>query len=186
MSTTEPDPGQGGAPVPPPPPPSAAGPWASDSVARPAAPAEVEQPPTIRTAVRLMYVGAVLSAIGVLVTLTQIDAIRDQIEDDNPSLTPDELDTAVNIGVASAIVIGLVTIGLWIWMAATNGRGQSWARVVASVLGGLSIVSAFVGLATGTTALGVVFSLLNVALAAVILFLLYRPESSRFYEARGR
>jgi hypothetical protein len=189
VSTTEPDPGQGGAaPAPPPPPPSAAGPWASDDVARPAGPAptDVEQPSSIRNAVRLMYVGAVLSVLGGLSIFLQVDAIRDQIEEDDPSLTGDEVDTAVAIFVVTFVVISLISIGLWLWMAYANGRGQSWARVVATVLGGLSIVSALVGIATGSGGVGIVFSILSVVLAAVILFLLYRPESSRFYEARSR
>jgi len=188
VSTTEPDPGQGAAPVPPPPPPSASGLWASDHVARPAgpAPADVEQPPSIRTAVRLMYLGAVLSVLGALSIFLQVDAIRDQIEEDDPSLTGDEVDTAVAIFVVAFVVIGLISVGLWLWMAYTNGRGQSWARVVATVLGGLSIVSALGGLVTGSGGVGIVFSVLSVVLAAVILFLLYRPESSRFYAARSR
>jgi len=178
VSTTEPDPGQGAAPVPPPPPPSASGLWASDHVARPAgpAPADVEQPPSIRTAVRLMYLGAVLSVLGALSIFLQVDAIRDQIEEDDPSLTGDEVDTAVAIFVVAFVVIGLISVGLWLWMA----------YVVATVLGGLSIVSALGGLVTGSGGVGIVFSVLSVVLAAVILFLLYRPESSRFYAARSR
>ena len=133
-----------------------------------------------------MYVGAALSLIGLLSTFFQIDAIRDRIEDDQPSLSASEVDTAVAIGVVSAVVIGLVAVGLWLWMAHANGRGQSWARVVASVLGGLSIASTLLSLATGTTALGLVFSIITVVLAAAILFLLYRPDSSRYYERCSR
>ena len=68
----------------PPPPPS--GPWASDSLppirCRATSPRPVEQPPRILTAVRLMYLGAVLSLLGVLLTFTQTDAIRDTVEDE--------------------------------------------------------------------------------------------------------
>jgi hypothetical protein len=134
-----------------------------------------------------MYVGAVLSAIGLVSTFFQTDAIRDQIEDDNPSLSESEIDTAVSVGVAFAVVIGLATVGLWLWMAYANGRGQSWARVVATVLGGLSILATLAGLAMGSsTGISLVFSLITVVLAAVILFLLYRPESSRYYDLCSR
>jgi hypothetical protein len=37
----------------------------------------------------------------------------------------------------------------------------------------------------GTTGLSVVLALVGLVLAAVILFLLYRPESSRYYEAKS-
>jgi hypothetical protein len=173
----------------PPPPPS--GPWASDNLPpHPMtghAPQPVEQPSSIRTAVRLMYIGAALSLSGAVVTLAQIDAIRDTIEDDNPSFSASEVDTAVNVTVGATVIAGLVGIGLWVWMAVKNGQGRSWARVVATVLGALSILFNLFGLASGgATAASLVFSLVSLALAAVILFLLYRPESTRFYDFRSR
>lgn len=173
----------------PPPPPS--GPWASDNL--PPHPmsgyerAPVEQPSTILTAVRLMYLGAVLSLLGVLLTFTQTDAIRDAVEDSDSSLTASEVDDLVNITVASAIVAGLIGVGLWVWMAVKNGQGRSWARVVATVLGGLNIVFTLINLAGGTaTPLTVVSGLVSLVLAGVILYLLYRPESTRFYDFRSR
>jgi hypothetical protein len=72
-------------------------------------------------------------------------------------------------------------------MAVKNGQGRSWARVVATVLGALSILFNLFGLAGGgATAASLVFSLVSLALAAAILFLLYRPESTRFYDFRSR
>ena len=38
----------------------------------------------------------------------------------------------------------------------------------------------------GSTALSLLFSLLSIVLAGIILYLLYRPESSRFYDFRSR
>jgi hypothetical protein len=173
----------------PPPPPT--GPWASDNLPpHPMsgyAPQPVEQPQSIRTAVQLMYVGAALSLLGVLLTFTQTDAIRDAIEESDDSLTASEIDTVYNITIASAVVAGLIGVGLWVWMAVKNGQGRSWARVVATVLGALNIVFTLFGLAGDTaTSLTIVSSLVSLALAAVILFLLYRPESTRFYDFRSR
>lgn len=174
--------------TPPPPPP---GPWASDNLPpHPMsgyAPQPVEQPQSIRTAVRLMYVGAALSLLGVLLTFTQTDAIRDAIEESDDSLTASEIDTVYNITIASAVVAGLIGVGLWVWMAVKNGQGRSWARVVATVLGALNILFTLFGLVGETaTSLTVVMSLISLALAGVILFLLFRPESSRFYDFRSR
>ena len=72
-------------------------------------------------------------------------------------------------------------------MAVKNGQGRSWARVVATVLGGLNIVFTLLNLAGGTaTTLTVVSGLVSLVLAGVILYLLYRPESTRFYDFRSR
>ena len=140
-------------PTPPSPPP---GPWASDNLPHhPMAdyrPAEAEQPPPIRTAVRLMFVGAALSLLGLLLVPFETDRLRDAIEDSDSSLTASEVDTAVNVTVASIAVIGLIGAGLWVWMAVKNGQGRSWARVVATILGGLNILSVLSGLVQGNIA----------------------------------
>ena len=112
---------------------------------RPATP-----PSSLLTAVRLMYVGAALSAIFLILGLTQADSLRDQIADNQPELTADELDVAVAVGTAFAVIIGLISVGLWIWMAVMNRKGRSWARVVATVLGGLNIVFTLIGLTQNT------------------------------------
>jgi hypothetical protein len=147
---------------------------------------DIEQPASIRLAVRLMLVGAALSALGVLLTFTQTDAIREAVEDSDDSLTQSQIDTAVNVGIAAAVVSGLVGVGLWVWMAVANGQGKSWARVLATVFGGLNLIGAlfsFVG--AGSTGLSVGLGLVSLVLAVVILVLLYRPDASRYYELKG-
>ena len=140
-------------------------------------------PPSILTAVKLMYAGAALSAINFLTSLLTQESVRDQIAETNPDWTEEQLDNAVALGIAFAVVFGLIAILVWVWMAETNRRGKSWARVVATVLGALNIVFTVVGLFLGrNSGLVVVFSLVSAALAAGILYLLYRPESNAYYE----
>lgn len=191
MSTTPSGPSDHDQPPPQSPPPPPAGPWASDNLpTNPLAATAnvVEQPPSIVTAVRLMWAGAALTAVGVLLSFTQTDAIREQIEDSDSSLSASEVDTAVSVGIAFSVVFGIVGVGLWLWMANANGKGQSWARTVATVLGGLNAFSAVISLvASGTaTTLSIVLTVISLVLAVVILVLLYRPDSSAFYAARSR
>jgi hypothetical protein len=167
--------------------PRPAGPWPSDYRTPPEVPAEPDPPPSLATAVKLMYVGAGLSAVSIVANLFQRDELREQLAENDRSLSEDQLDTAVNAGMAVSVVVGLVVVGLWIWMARSNQRGQSWARTTATVLGALSILSLLVSLGVGqATGLGTAFSVLSVGLAAVIIYLLYRPDSSRYYDARSR
>jgi hypothetical protein len=189
MSTPPPPPEPPPEPPPPEPPPPEppTGPWASDYRTPPPVPPEADPPPPLATAVKLMYVGAGLSAISSVSNLFQRDEFREEIAENDSSLTEDEVDTAVNVAMGINVVVGLLVVGLWIWMARTNERGQSWARVTATVLGGLSILSLLVSLGVGqATAVSAVLGVVSLALAAVILYLLYRPESSRYYEARSR
>lgn len=130
-----------------------------------------------------MWVGAALSLIFAVLGFIQRDAIRDAFEDDeNLDMTADEIDTAVNFFVGFSLFMGIVIAGLWLWMAKTNGDGKTWARIVATILGGLNLVLTLFGLSGPQTALGLIFSFVEVVLAAWILWLLYRPESTRFYE----
>jgi hypothetical protein len=134
-----------------------------------------------------MWVGAAISAIGIIVAFTQTGELRDQIREQDSSLTADEVDTAVAVGLTFIGVVGVISVGLWLWMAAMNGQGKSWARTVATVFGGLNVVFTAIGFfGDQLTPLNVVFSVVGIALAVTILVLLYRPESNAFYDYRSR
>lgn len=173
----------------PPPPPQ--GPWGASqewaASPRPrlgVATAEMEQPQTIRLAVKLMLIGAALAALSFFIAQAQRDEIRDLIADDNPSYSQTELDEQMDAWTVRNVTSAIFGVGLWIWMAQMNGKGRSWARVVASVLGGINLLLTGVILAAGLyTAVGFVQAIVNVALAVSILILLYRPESSEYYDA---
>lgn len=152
--------------------------------AEPVAAASVERPSSVTRAVQLMYVGAALSVVGIVVAWATKSQLRDQIAAASPSLSSEDVESALTISLASATVVGLVAVGLWLWMAAANGAGRSWARVVATVLGGLGVLSAVFSLMTAT-GVTVVTQLLSLALAVTILVLLWRPASSAYFRARS-
>lgn len=150
------------------------------------------RPPAMDLAVRLMYAGAVLQVLAGLASLLQNrddlrSQIRDQLESQGSQVTDAAVNTAMAVSFGAAVVFGLIYAGLWVLMAVFNGRGKSWARIVATVLGGLNIVLTVVGvLASRSTGLGggfvaTVFQVLIAALGIVILVLLWRRESSEYY-----
>jgi hypothetical protein len=141
-----------------------------------------EPPKNILTAVKLMYVGAGLSAVGLLIGLFTLGDLKDQLAEDNPGFTQSEIDAAYSIGIVTTVVFVGAAVGLWVWMAQKNKQGRSWARVVATVLGGLNIVFTLFSLSS-STGIGTVFNLAGIVLAGVILWMLYRPESTAYYNA---
>jgi hypothetical protein len=147
-----------------------------------APPAVPDPPRSILTAVKLMFVGAGLQALTIVFGLTGANQLREQLAEQQPDLTADELDGAVALGIGVVVVIGLIAVGLWIWMAFANRRGRSWARIVATVLGALNIAFTLFGLSQ-STGLSTIFQLITIALAAAIIFLLFRPESTAYYNA---
>ena len=68
-------------------------------------PARPEPPPSVVQAVRLMYAGAVVSAVSLVVGLATTGSLRTALHKSNPSLTPSQLHTA-----QTALVLSLIHI----------------------------------------------------------------------------
>lgn len=154
------------------------------------APPAVPQPQPIRQAVLLMRAGAVLSMITLVVGLLTLGALKDNIRqqliDSNKHYTQSDLDTAYNVGVAAVVIIGLLGVGLWLWMAQANGKGRKWARIVSTVLGVLNVIFTVMSLVQGQASAGsLILSVIGAILSMVILVLLWRRESSAYYTARS-
>lgn len=138
--------------------------------------------PMSRAVMLMKYAGPALQLIGVVLTFVRRDTIRDTFADQFPNYSTSELDGAVNASLTFAVVVGAIGIALWLWMAAKNGAGRSWARVVATVLGGLNILFTILSLNAGD-AIVLVINIASIVVAGWVLYLLYRPESSQYYAA---
>jgi hypothetical protein len=143
-----------------------------------------ERPPfSVRTAVKLMYAGAILSAIDLVVTLATAGQLRHLIHVARPGLSAAKLDGAVHAQVTSSIAIWLITIAFWVVMARTNQAGRGWARTVATVLCALSTLSFVEALIQPASLLSKLFfaPLWLVGVAAAVL--LWRPDTSAYIRA---
>lgn len=155
----------------------------------PAAGGPVAKPASIAMAVKLMYAGAALSVLGLLSTFLMRDTIRDAVQkasdDAGTSMTSSEVDAAVGLAVGFGAVAGLIGVALWLWMASANGKGRKWARILATVFFGLSVLSTLGSLVQHPPVLTLVISIVSLVLGAYIIFLLYRPESTQYYNAQS-
>jgi hypothetical protein len=149
------------------------------------------QPKSIQNAVKLMYAGAALSALGFIVGLFSINALKSALVKANSTatkpLTGAQLHTAENVGIATIIFIGIVGIVLWLWMARANGAGKSWARIVAAVFFALSTLSLLRTVLGPNAIESRIFGILGwlVGLGATI-FLWQRDSSEFFARSSGR
>jgi lipopolysaccharide export LptBFGC system permease protein LptF len=134
-------------------------------------------PPSVTNAVRLMYVGAGLTAIGLILEFIGLSALKSAIRTASPTLTNAQVNTAETVAVAFFVIIGL-----WIWMALASKGGHNYARIVSSVLFGLSTLVLLVNIARTGLAGGLIASLVTwlVGLGAIIL--LWRKESSLYFQ----
>lgn len=143
-----------------------------------------QAPPSILAAFRLMYVGALLQGLGLVLTWLTRDQLRDTVAEQQ-EVSGESLDTAYNITLGGGITINLLAIAMWIWMAHANRNGFSWARIVATVLGVLNIAFTLYWISQAS-GLIVVVQLITIAMGATVLFLLYRPDSTAYYTAVTR
>jgi len=155
------------------------------SAGRTPEPVRPEPPASVVMAVRLMYAGAVVSALSLIVGLVTIGGLRDSLHKSQPTLTPTQLHNLQTVVVVGSVFIGLVSIGLWVWMALMNKAGKPWARIVASVLLGLDTIFLLLGVARAGAAAGTLVSILTwlIGLGAVVY--LWRKDSSAYFNPQA-
>jgi len=156
------------------------------SAGRMPGPVPSEPPPSsVVMAVRLMYAGAVVSALSLIVGLATVGSLRDSLHKAQPKLTPAQLHDLQTVVVAGSIFIGAISIGLWVWMALMNKAGKPWARIVATVLFGLDTLFLLLGVARAGAAAGTLVSILTwlIGLGAVIY--LWRKDASAYFSPQA-
>jgi len=145
-------------------------------------PEQIQPPRSVLNAVKLMYAGAALEVLAVIIALVTIGSLKSAILARHRAYTTAQLHTAEAARTVPLVVGGLIAIGLWLWMAWANGKGRSWARIVSAVFFGINTLDLLISLlavhAVATLIIGVVIWL--VGLGAIVL--LFSKESGPFYK----
>ncbi|HLI40819.1 MAG TPA: hypothetical protein VKV35_04160 [Streptosporangiaceae bacterium] len=145
-------------------------------------PQRPEPPPPVTRAVQLMYAGAAVSTVSLIISLADIGGTKAAIKKARPSLTATQVNQLNTLIITLAVVSGVIGIALWLWMARANGQGRNWARILSTVLFGLATLDLIGVLNEPKTALGLVFPLLTWLIGAGAVFLLWRPASGAFFK----
>jgi hypothetical protein len=144
-------------------------------------PQPMAPPRSVLNAVRLMYAGAALELVAVIISVLTRANLKVAILVRHPLYSPAQVHHAETARAGPLVIGGVIAIGLWLWMAWANGRGRNWARVLSAVFFGIStfdlIISFALVHATVTMIVGVVIWL--VGLGAIVL--LFRKESAPFF-----
>ncbi|MCK0439256.1 hypothetical protein MUG78_07210 [Gordonia alkaliphila] len=143
-------------------------------------------PQPLLTAVRLMYAGAVVQVVVGVVMFIFISRLRDseavqrayseyadQVGGDAQALI-DGAVTSWRIGVA---VVTVALTALWLLMAWATRTAKRWARPTATGLGVLALIGSIYTVLGQFNVVAIVTGLL----AAAILYLLYRPDSTAYF-----
>lgn len=145
-------------------------------------PAQRPAPPTsVQTAVRLMYAGAVISAISFILGLATIGSLKSSLRTRYPHYTSTQINNAVHLSIGVIVVVGIIGVGLWLWMARMNLKGRNWARITGTVFFGLNTLD-LLGAFRSASSVSAVFAIVTwlVGLGAVIM--LWRRESTAYFK----
>jgi hypothetical protein len=142
----------------------------------------IPPPPLVLRAVRLMYAGAVLEVVAVVIALVSKGSLRSSILTRHPAYTAAQLHTAETAGTVPLIVGGVIAAGVWIWMARANRQGRGWAPVVSAVLFGINTLDLVVAalVVKGAVASQVIGAAIWLVGLGVIV-LIFTQVSRRFY-----
>jgi hypothetical protein len=147
-------------------------------------PSRTPAPPAVIKAVRVMYAGAAVSLIGILINLTTLSSTKDAIRRRSPRLTPDQVNSAEHVAVAGFIIGGIITIALWIFVARSCQAGKNWARIVGTVLFGINTLDLLIGAAAVPSG-GVdrIYQILVWLVGLAVIVLLWQRHSSEYFRA---
>jgi hypothetical protein len=148
----------------------------------PPVPPRIPPPRSVLNAVKLMYAGAALEVLVVIIAVVSRGSLKAAILANHRGYTAARLHTSEVARVTPLIVGGVIGVALWLWMAWANRSGRSWARPVAAVLFGINTLDALSALvlvrgAVASQIIGAVVWL--VGLGAIIL--IFSKESGPFY-----
>jgi hypothetical protein len=146
---------------------------------RPAAPAPV------LNAVKLMYAGAAVSTVSLVVSLVNISGTKSAIRKARPTLTVAQVNQLNTLIIALALISGVVGIALWLWMARANSQGRNWARILSTVLFLLATLDLVGVFSQPKTVISLVFPLLTWLIGLGAVFLLWRRPSTAFFRPQG-
>jgi hypothetical protein len=145
----------------------------------PAAP----RPRTVRAAVTLMLAGAAAELAALITVMVTSGAVRAAVAARHPAAAQ-----AVAVHEVTMLVGAPVAIGMWLWLAWANGRGEDWARMISGasfgvlslvVLGQLSQHAATYAPASMIAA-AIVW-----AIGLVSVVLIFTPAAGRYYRPQA-
>jgi hypothetical protein len=141
-------------------------------------------PGSVNAAFWLYVAGAVMGLASVVVgAVVGIQRIRSgllpsRVLPPGTDVSPTVINTALTVGVALGIAVGVLSVTAYLVFAFIMRRGANWARIVLTVLSAVALVSGLVGLLSLN-----VLNLLVSVLVVIAAVLLYVPASNAYFAA---
>jgi hypothetical protein len=149
-------------------------------------PQQLPAPKPVLTAAKLMYAGAIISAITFVIGLVTVGSTRTALKKAYPKYTAHQVSTLVTFDVTVGIIVGLLSVGLWIFIARGCLRGRNWARMTGTVLFALDTLLILLSVSRLTVGAAFLIDLVIWLIGLGVVVLLWRKESSAFFAPHPR
>jgi len=152
-------------------------------------PRAIEAPSSVKGAFVIYVVTALISLVGIVITLTSDIYDRAINEAANAGAVTGEISASqiVTIAKTVTIVVGVLFLALYLFFAVKMRAGRNWARIVLTVLSGLSILSvANTGSVTVnnrvySSSMSLISGWVGAALAVLAIVFLYLAASNAYF-----
>jgi hypothetical protein len=149
----------------------------------------VALPKSLDLSVKLWIVAAALSLIGSILTIVNTNALVDEYAVRLGVDTTAATASAPGIG---SVIFQIILIGVWLFFVFKMREGQNWARIVLTVIGGISVLLGVIALfALGVLfaigGLGVIealFSLAGLVTVAAAIFFQFKADANPYFVRR--
>ena len=141
----------------------------------PAAP----RPRTVRAAVKLMLAGAAAELAAMITVVMTSGAVRAAVAARYPAAVH-----AVLVHQITMLVGTPIAIGVWLWLAWANGRGEDWARMISGASFGLLTLAVLSSLSQHAATFApatMIAATIIWAIGLVSLALIFTPAAGRYY-----
>jgi serine/threonine protein kinase len=139
-------------------------------------------PSSMINAVRLMYAGSILAAGSIIADFATAPTLKALIKQRNPAAGHAALSAATVGALDITMVGGLLSIGVWLWVARRTRRGRPGVRIMSTVffvIDSLTVAKSFhQGLLTIPTW---IFSLAEWGVGLVVIVFLWDRRSSGYF-----
>ncbi len=139
-------------------------------------------PPSVLNAVKVMYVGAATSLLGIIIDIVTVSATKTAIQKRSPHLSVSQVNSSQHVLVAGFIAGGVIAAVVWIVLARASKSGHNWARITGTALFALSTVDTIVGLTAPIAGPAKIWGGLVWLVALTAIVFLWRPSSTAFFK----
>ncbi|RYV51752.1 hypothetical protein [Pengzhenrongella frigida] len=142
-------------------------------------------PADVLMSVKLWFASIAVALVGGIASYLMTDqtaAVKEMADADTSGLTEAQIQTAVNVGLVVALVFSLVLIGLQLLFVFKMKAGRNWARIVLTVLAGLSALMTLISLTQGFS-IGTATNLISLVATVGAVVFMFRPAAKPYFSA---